>query len=111
MVFDFNVALKGMGGDESLLRETLQDFIDYYGDAGAKIRSSVAENAHYDAEILAHTIKGLGGTFAAPRLRDSALALERALHAGELEGLDQKVNDFDQTVETMVSDIHSFLKS
>jgi len=111
MVFDSEVALQGMGGDESLLRETLQDFINYYGDAGEKIRSSVAENSHYDAEILAHTIKGLGGTFAAPRLRDSALALEQALHAGELEGLDQKVDDFDQAVETMVADISSFLKS
>jgi len=111
MVFDSKIALQGMGSDESLLRETLQDFIDYYADAGEKIRSSVAEHHHHDAEILAHTIKGLGGTFAAPRLRDSALALERALHAGELEGLDQKVNDFDQTVEMMVTDINNFLKS
>jgi len=111
MVFDSEAALQGMGDDESLLRETLQDFIYYYSDAGEKIRSSVAENAHHDAEILAHTIKGLGGTFAAPDLRDRALTLEQALHAGELEGLDQKVDDFDQAMGEMISGITIFLRT
>ena len=111
MVFDFNVALKGMGGDESLLRETLQDFIDYYADAGAKIRSSVAENHHQDAEILAHTIKGLGSTFAAPHLRDSALTLERALHEREEEGLEQKMTDLEQAIADMLTEINNVLKS
>ena len=111
MVFDSKVALQGMGNDTSLLHETLQDFIDYYGDAGEKIRSAVAEGHHHDAEILAHTIKGLGGTFAAPYLRESALVLERALHGGELEGLDQKVDDVDRAIAEMVGDISRFLRA
>lgn len=111
MVFDLEVALRGMGNDRSLLNETLRDFIDYYGDAGERIRTAVAANQHHDAEILAHTIKGLGGTFAAESLRDRALTLEQALHNGELDGLDQKVADFDQAVSDMVSEITSVLKS
>jgi len=111
MVFDPKVALQGMGNDRALLHETLQDFIDYYGDAGEKIRTAVAEGHHHDAEILAHTIKGLGGTFSAQYLRDSALALERALHAGELEGLDHKVNDLDRAIAEMVADVSKFLSA
>lgn len=111
MVFDFEAALRGMEDDRALLRETLQDFIDYYGDAGGRIRTAIAENHHQDAEILAHTLKGLGGTFAADELREAAYALERSLHTQELNGLDQKLNDLEKTIDAMVSDISNALKN
>ena len=111
MVFDFEVALRGMGDDRTLLHETLQDFVDYYGDAGEKIRAAIAESRHHDAEILAHTLKGLGGTFAAKELSSSALALERSLHANELDGLEQMVSDLNRIIGLMIADITSVLKS
>jgi HPt (histidine-containing phosphotransfer) domain-containing protein len=109
MVFDYETALKGLGHDESLLRETLQDFIDFYGNAGEKIHAALDEDRHADAGILAHTLKGLGGTFAADELADRARDLELSIRAGEVEGLDQKAADLDQAIAGMVADIRVVL--
>ncbi len=111
MIFDVEKALSGMGGDLSLLHETLQDFVDFYGDAGEKIRAAVDEERYTDAEILAHTLKGLGGTFAAMRLRDAALTVELAARNRELGGLEQKVSDLGRAIDEMVSDIATVLKA
>ncbi len=100
-----------MGNDSALLYETLQDFIDFYGDAGKKIRLALDEKRYADAEILSHTLKGLGGTFAAQKLRDTALSLEKAIHAGELQGLDKKAEQLDMAVREMVAAIKVFQKA
>ena len=109
MVFDLEAALKGMGDDKSLLQETLGDFIEFYGDAGAKLRTALDEGRYDNVEIMAHTLKGLGGTFAAPALRASALTLEKAMHAGELDDASQKVADLEAAVDAMVADIRVVL--
>ena len=111
MVFDLEAALSGMGNDKSLLWETLGDFIEFYGDSGEKLRSALDEKRYEEAEILAHTLKGLGGTFAAPTLRERALMLERAVHQRELDETAQKVADLEEAVSDMVADIKIVLKS
>lgn len=102
MVFDHEEALKGLGGDQQLLLETLQDFIDFYGNSGEKIRVALAEERFDDAEILAHTLKGLGGTFAASTLRDAALSLEQSVRVREVEMLEQKAAELDHAISDMV---------
>jgi HPt (histidine-containing phosphotransfer) domain-containing protein len=109
MVFDLEAALKSMGDDKSLLWETLGDFIEFYGDSGEKLRSALDENRYDDVEILAHTLKGLGGTFAAPSLRASALTLEKAMRAGEVDDASQKVANLEAAVDAMVADIRVVL--
>ncbi|MES0372175.1 MAG: Hpt domain-containing protein [Mariprofundaceae bacterium] len=109
MSFDLETALKGMGNDESLLYETLQDFIDYYGDAGEKIRIALNEERYADAEILSHTLKGLGGTFASQALSDSGRSLENAIRKRDLDGLDEKVNLLDKDIHEMVAEIRQLL--
>lgn len=109
MSFDLETALKGMGNDRSLLYETLQDFIDFYGDAGEKIRIALGEERYADAEILSHTLKGLGGTFAAEELSNSGRSLEKAIRKRELGGLDEKVNALDMAIHGMVTEIRRLL--
>ncbi|MDX8404413.1 MAG: Hpt domain-containing protein [Mariprofundaceae bacterium] len=109
MIFDLETALKGMGNDRSLLYETLQDFIDFYGDAGEKIRIALNEERYADAEILSHTLKGLGGTFAAQNLKDSGSSLEKAIRDRELSGLDTKVDALDMAIHGMVREIRQLL--
>jgi HPt (histidine-containing phosphotransfer) domain-containing protein len=109
MVFDPEAALEGMGDDKSLLWETLGDFVEFYGDSGEKIRRALDENRYDDIEIMAHTLKGLGGTFAAPALKASALTLEKAIRAGELDDANQKVASLEAAVDDMVADIRVVL--
>lgn len=111
MIFDLETALKGMGNDRSLLFETLQDFIDFYGDAGETIRIALDEKRYADAEILSHTLKGLGGTFSARELSNSGRSLENAIRDRELDGLDEKVNTLDMAVHGMVTEIRQLLSA
>lgn len=111
MSFDLETALKGMGNDRSLLYETLQDFIDFYGDAAEKIRTALDEERYADAEILSHTLKGLGGTFAADELSNSGRSLENAIRRRELDGLGEKVNALELAVYRMVTEIRKLLSA
>jgi len=108
-VIDFEKALSGMGGDRSLLNETLQDFIDFYTDAGDKIGIAIGEQRYHDAEIVAHNLKGLGAIFAAKELRSSAAAMEKALQHEALDQLDELLAELKAVIDQMVVATGEFL--
>ncbi len=108
-MIDFEKALSGMGGDSLLLNETLQDFIDYYADAGERIETAVSEQRYHDAGIIAHTLKGLGATFAAEELSRAAIFMEKALRHGVQERLDEQLMDLKAVIDRMVTTIQNFL--
>ena len=109
-MIDFEKALSGMGGDSSLLNETLQNFIDFYADAGERIETAVSEQRYHDAGILAHTLKGLGATFAAEELKRTASSIEEALRHEVPERLDEQLVDLKEAIERMVAEIRVFLR-
>ena len=109
MVFDLETALKGLGNDKVLLYEALQDFVGFYGDAGAKVRDALHEERYTDVELLTHTLKGLGGTFASEALKNCALSLEQAVRAREVEEMTQKAVALDAVIGEMVADIKKVL--
>ncbi len=108
-MIDFEKALSGMDGDSSLLNETLQDFIDFYADAGERIETAVSEQRYHDAGIIVHTLKGLGATFAAEELSRAAISMEEALRDGAPERLDEQLTNLKAAIDRMVTTIQIFL--
>lgn len=108
-MIDFEKALSGMGGDSSLLNETLQDFIDFYADAGERIETAVSEQHYHDAEIIAHTLKGLGATFAAEELNRTAASMEKVLQHETPDQLDEQLTDLKAVIDRMVATIQEYL--
>lgn len=109
-MIDFEKALSGMGGDSSLLNETLQDFIDFYSDAGERIETAVSEQRYHDAGILAHTLKGLGATFAAEELNHAATSMEQVLQHEAPDQLDELLTDLKAAIDRMIVEIQHFLR-
>ncbi|MFC1536189.1 Hpt domain-containing protein [Pseudomonadota bacterium] len=110
-VIDFDKALSAMSGDRSLLNETLQDFVDYYADAGDKIGMAISERRYHDAEIVSHTLKGLGATFAAEELNRSAEAMETLLRDKAVDRLNDQLADLKEAIDQMVAVIQDNLKA
>jgi HPt (histidine-containing phosphotransfer) domain-containing protein len=108
-VIDFGKALSGMGGDRSLLNETLQDFIDFYADSGERIETAVSEQRYHDAGIVTHNLKGLGATFAAEELNHAALSMEKALQHEVPDQLDEQLRDLKEVIDRMITEIQVFL--
>jgi len=79
---DAKKALAHLGGDAVLLRRLLADFPRSHADDAARVRMLLARGGREAALRIAHTDKGLAGTFAAARLQAAASGLEAALRAG-----------------------------
>jgi predicted ATPase/signal transduction histidine kinase/DNA-binding response OmpR family regulator/serine/threonine protein kinase/HPt (histidine-containing phosphotransfer) domain-containing protein len=86
-VLDTEGALARMGGKLEFFRKMLKMFRDELGEAIEKVRVAVADGDRASAMRLAHTLKGLAGTFGADLLRDGATRLESAIKLGHDDGV------------------------
>ncbi len=84
---DLGEAIKNHNDNIRLMIKLMGDFGTYYGDAGAKIREFITQEAFEDAERLAHNLHGVAGSFGAKRLKEASKALELALAKGESANL------------------------
>ncbi|MDX8395522.1 MAG: response regulator [Mariprofundaceae bacterium] len=100
---DIIAGVKGVGGDEMLFREALSDFVELYSDVIGQIRTLLNESNMTDAERLAHTITGLAGTFRAPLMRETALALELTLRKGTSEDRDELLDKLSLEIDKVIS--------
>jgi len=99
-----DVALKGTGGNATLLRQILMNFLhDHESDAQA-LRNAL--NAH-DLELaqrIAHTLKGLAGAIGAHELRSAAIAMDAAIRS---RSSDSYLRLLDRLENTLSLVIHS----
>lgn len=86
---DLVQALKVVNGDAGRLVKLLARFRDDHIDDARRIGRFLAQEQREEAVRMAHTLKGLLGTFGLPELYDLATKLEAAIHncTGEIEAL------------------------
>jgi signal transduction histidine kinase/CheY-like chemotaxis protein/HPt (histidine-containing phosphotransfer) domain-containing protein len=78
---DLAVALKGTGGNATLLHQILMKFLhDHEGDAQA-LRKALSAHELDHAQRIAHTLKGLAGLIGAKELRPAAIAMDAAIRS------------------------------
>ncbi|MCS7025574.1 MAG: Hpt domain-containing protein [Bryobacteraceae bacterium] len=100
-VLDRSLALERVGGDEDLLREMAQLFLEEYPAQISAIRNAVSQRDAKAIERTAHSLKGSVGNFAASTAYQSALALEIVGRTGKLEEAEQTL----KALETALADL------
>ena len=79
---DLERALRRLGGNRPLLGRLARDFThDHAGDID-RLRRALEENRLEEARRLAHTLKGVAGNLAAPRMLEAASKVDAALRDG-----------------------------
>ena len=69
-------------GNQKKYFSLLQSFSDKQADAASRIKTAIEENNLKEAELIAHTIKGLAGNISATEVQENAAKLERVIHEG-----------------------------
>jgi HPt (histidine-containing phosphotransfer) domain-containing protein len=85
-VFDVAAALERMGGDEELLREIAEMFLDDCPRLMSHLREAVARGDAGALGVAAHSLKGAAGNFYARAAVEGAQRLETAAEQGDLTG-------------------------
>jgi CheY-like chemotaxis protein len=80
--FDLKAALAYANGKPSLLLKLLTNFRDNYANAATTLRNFVAEGKAKEAEMLAHSLRGVAKTLVASDLAKAASAVEHAMREG-----------------------------
>lgn len=84
LVLNKAVALDRVGGDEELLAEVAQLFIEDYPNSVGEIEEALRTGDAKKLERAAHSLKGAASNFGADVVVKSALALEVAGRSGNL---------------------------
>jgi signal transduction histidine kinase/DNA-binding response OmpR family regulator len=96
--FDLKKAITFTGDDPKLLHQLLLSFAPRYQNTVADLTELIAKKDYFQAEHLAHSIKGVAGTLAAQELRTAADALENSLHSEQYKNLDLQVAELTRTL-------------
>ncbi len=88
-VVDFNRALTRVAGDESMLRELAQIFLQESPNWLDQLEEAINEGEANGAFRAAHDIKGSTEVFCAESAAQAAKTIERMGRQGELEGADE----------------------
>jgi signal transduction histidine kinase/ABC-type amino acid transport substrate-binding protein/DNA-binding response OmpR family regulator/HPt (histidine-containing phosphotransfer) domain-containing protein len=79
---DFQRGLKYVGGNRTLYKKMLREFLDNHGNDVRPLRRQLADDNFKAARRQVHILRGVAGTIGATRLADAAGSLEDSLRAG-----------------------------
>jgi CheY-like chemotaxis protein/signal transduction histidine kinase len=83
-VWQDELALRRLGGNQALLNKLISDFISEHNvNQPERIRASLQQGEIAVASRMLHTLKGESGTLAAVELHQQAIRLEQQLAAGQ----------------------------
>src|SRR5262245_21630587 len=83
-VLDREALLARVDGDQELLGELVELFLDSYPELLTMLRDSIAQGEPTQVRFSAHALKGSIANFSAPAAVNAALRLEHMGRAGEL---------------------------
>jgi HPt (histidine-containing phosphotransfer) domain-containing protein len=92
---DREVALLRVGGDEELLKEIADIFIEDYPKVLSEIRAAIDGGDAKRLEVSAHTLKGSVANFGARIIVESAARLEQMGRAGKTDGDISAAHEFE----------------
>ncbi|MCP5112979.1 MAG: Hpt domain-containing protein [bacterium] len=93
------VALSRVGGDEELLKEIAEIFLDQLPEALSDIRQAAEAGDAAALERTAHSLKGSIGNFGAQAAFDAALRLEMMGRSSELAGTGAALGELESALE------------
>lgn len=107
-----NQGLRRVLGKKEVYWSLLRRFILGQADAPLKIRSAIGMGHLKEAELIAHTVKGLAGNIGATGVQRSAETLEQALRGGkERSTVMRTLGEFSADLGRIVASITAALPS
>jgi PAS domain S-box-containing protein len=106
----WDVALDGVGGDRSLLREVVEAFCQ---EAPTHLRGIGDGATHGDAKLLsrsAHTLKGGLRFLGAESVASSAESLEKAAKSGRTQGQEQQIETLERETTEILDYVRQWLR-
>ena len=107
-VIDWNVALRTVGRDRSLLRDVVDASLEELPTLLQQLEQQVASANAAEISRVAHTIKGTGRTFGAAQLMHAARNLEESAVRGELQGSEQQLVLVRSAVESLTTELNRY---
>jgi HPt (histidine-containing phosphotransfer) domain-containing protein len=109
-VFNREVALDRVGGDEDLLKEVAQLYLDEYPVIIGQIQIAVDTGNATELQRSAHTLKGSLGTLGAEQAAEQALRLEIMGRSQNMSGAASTLCELHKVLESFHDVIHGELK-
>lgn len=107
-VFDRELALARVGGDEELLRELAQLFLQDYPRLMAELRQAWQRGNAKQVEEIAHGLKGSVANFGAKRAVEAAYRIEQLGRQARLEPVAEAVHSLDLILLALHSELAAF---
>ncbi len=107
MSFDYQQALERLGGDDELLAEIADIFLQSAPAGLAQVRQALDAGAHDDLARAAHTLKGSVGNFADADAFQAAKDLEMAARAAQADRYPELTQRLDSQVAALMNDLQA----
>ena len=107
---DFELAIKKIGNNKALYNKLASDFCNNFSDYPKQIKDALNERDYELAHRLAHTIKGVAGTFGAVFLYESSMMLESQLKRNETDNIDLSYSMFKKDLNDCITQLKAFLQ-
>ena len=104
-LFDYNLALERLGGDEQFLNELLMDLIEQIDDTLDNIKQAIAEEDFDNLKTLSHSLKGASANLNVSRMASHFLQLEGLGMENTVDG----ASDLIELVTKDRNDLEAFL--
>ncbi len=105
--FDIEKGLEILGGNTDLYRNLLLKLYEDFSDSTQRIKSLLDKNDEENAEILAHTVKGIGANLGALHLSKLAADLENAFRTKNTSDYEKMLADFEKELDVVSSGLES----
>jgi HPt (histidine-containing phosphotransfer) domain-containing protein len=102
-------ALARVEGDECLLRELIQLFIDDYPKTMQELRVAIAQGDTSTAERHAHTLKGSAANFEAAPVVTAGLRLETSAYRKDLSNVAREFQDLESALGQLHGELAAYL--
>ena len=98
---DKAVALDRLGGDEELLQEVAELFLEEYPPLMTQIRSAIGNGNSQELERSAHSLKGSVANFGSDVAWQAALNLEAMGRSGDLNGSQEAFQHLEKIMDAI----------
>jgi two-component system, sensor histidine kinase and response regulator len=110
-VFDFDGAMRRLGGDEELFREIVQFFFEDSPGLLDKLRCGARDQNASAVERAAHGLKGMAANFGAHRAVEAALHVEKLGASGNLAEVPDALRGLEEEIGILKAALNPYLYS
>jgi two-component system sensor histidine kinase/response regulator len=107
MYWNMAKTLEQLGGDETLLQEVVEIFLEQVPKHLAALRLAVAQGIAETVETTAHNLKGELGYLGLPEILQKARELEEIGRSNNLEAAASLLSQFEGDISGLLSSIRS----